>query len=71
VTRILIERQLAQRQKIQEQIQPIIEEHKLKLLHLKQDIARYMELGGSPPKSFREEFSNRQQDQDIDYTPEI
>ena len=67
----LIEHQLVQRQKLQDQVRPIIEEHKLKMLGLKQDIARYLELGGSPPKTLQEEFSNRQKDRDIDYTPEM
>jgi relaxase-like protein len=67
----LIERQLIQRQKLQDQVRPIIEEHKVKMLGLKQDIARYLELGGSPPKTLLEEFTNRHKDRDIDYTPEL
>ena len=67
----LIERQLAQRQKLQDQIQPVIEEHKQKMLGLKQDIAKYMELGGSPPKTLQEKFTRGQKDRDIDYTPEL
>jgi len=67
----LIERQLTQRQKLQEQVRPIIKEHKLKMLGLKQDIARYMKLGGTPPKTLQEEFYRNQKDRDFDYTPEM
>ena len=67
----LIERQLKQRQKLQAEVRPILEEHKLKMLELKQDIARYMELGTAPPKTLQEEFSRNQKDRDIDYTPEM
>jgi hypothetical protein len=45
----LIERQLAQRQNLQEEIRPVLEKHKQKLQDLKQDIARYVEMGAEPP----------------------
>ena len=67
----LIERQLTQRQKLQEQVRPIIQEHKLKMLSLKQDIAKYMELGRTPPKTLQEEFGQVQPERDIDQTPEM
>lgn len=67
----LIERQLTQRQKLQEQIQPILQDHKLKMHSLKQDIARYMELGETPPKTLQEEFGQVQPERDIDQTPEM
>lgn len=67
----LIDRQLTKRQKLQEQVRPLIEAYKLKKLKLKQDIARYMELNGTPPKNLQEEFSRDQKDRDIDYTPEL
>ena len=66
-----VDRQLKKRQKLQEQVRPIIEEYKLKKRELKQDIARYIELGGTPTKTLQEEFSRKQKDQDIDYTPEL
>ena len=67
----LVDRQLKERQKLQEQVRPIIEANKLKKLELKQDLARYMELGGTPPITLQEEFSQGQKDRDIDYTPEL
>jgi hypothetical protein len=52
-------------------IRPIIEEHKQKMFGLKQDIARYIELGELPQKTLQEEFTRGRKDRDIDYTPEM
>lgn len=67
----LIERQLAQRQKLQEEIRPVLAEHKQKLQDLRQDIARYVEMGAEPPQSPQEPSNPRRQERDIDYTPEL
>ena len=55
---------------MQQQIQPIIEGHKQKLQDLRQDIARYMEMGGTLPQKTPESLANRQRHRDIDYKPE-
>ncbi|MDR4468495.1 MAG: hypothetical protein MRJ68_09390 [Nitrospira sp.] len=67
----LTQRQLAERRKLQEEIRPIVQERKLQLLGLKQDIARYMELGTEPPKPSQEPSRQRRKDRDFDYTPEL
>lgn len=67
----LIERQLAQRQKLQEEIRPVLADHKQKLQDLRQDIARYVEMGGEPPHSPQEPSGPRRQERDFDYTPEL
>ena len=67
----LTQRQLAERQKLQQEIRPIVQERKLQLLSLKQDIARYMEMGAEPPKPQEEASSPRRKDRDFDYTPEL
>lgn len=67
----LVQRQLAERQKLQREIRPIVQEGKLQLLGLKQDIARYMELGEEPPTSPQEHASQRRKDRNFDYTPEL
>jgi len=67
----LIERQLTQRQKLQTQIKPNLQEHKQRIFDLRQDIAKYMEMGETPPNTLQEEFSQRQKDRDTDYTPEM
>jgi hypothetical protein len=67
----LIERQLAQRQKLQEEIRPVLAEHKQKLQDLRQDIARYVEMGAEPPGSPQEPSKPRRQERDFDYTPEL
>ncbi len=67
----LVQRQLAERQGLQKEIRPIVQEDKLQLLGLKQDIARYMELGEEPPTSPQEHASPRRKDRDFDYTPEL
>jgi Relaxase/Mobilisation nuclease domain len=68
---VLTQRQLAERQKLQAEVRPVIQERKLQLLSLKQDIARYMELGAEPPKPQQEPASPRRKDRDFDYTPEL
>jgi hypothetical protein len=67
----LTQRQLAQRQKLQAEVRPIVQERKLQLLSLKQDIARYMELGAEPSKPQEEPASPRRKERDFDYTPEL
>lgn len=68
----LVQHQLAERQKLQKEIRPIVQEHKLQLLGLKQDIARYIELGGEPPPtSSQEDARQRSKDRPFDYTPEL
>ncbi len=67
----LIQYQLAERRKLQEEILPIVQERKLQLMGFKQDIARYMELGAEPPKPSREDAQQRRKDRDFDYTPEL
>lgn len=70
-TQQLIERQLATRQKLQEQIQPVIENHKENVQNLRKEIAKYIEMGGTPPKAPQETVTQRQKHRDIDYTPEL
>ncbi len=67
----LIDQQLTHRQKLQQQIQPVLEDHKQSVQSLRQEIARYMEMGGTPPKAPQEAFTQRQKHRDIDYTPEL
>ncbi len=68
---LLIEHQLTHRQKLQQQIQPVLEDHKQSVQGLRQEIARYMEMGGKPPKAPQEASTPRQRHRDIDYTPEL
>ena len=68
-TQSLVERQLFHRQKLQEQIQPILSDHKQRVQDLRQEIAGYMEMGGTPPNT--EGMAQRQKDRDIDYIPEL
>jgi hypothetical protein len=68
---LLIEHQLTHRQKLQQQIQPVLEDHKQSVQGLRQEIARYMKMGGTPPKAPQEAFTPRQKHRDIDYTPEL
>ncbi len=44
----LIDRQLQERQSLQEEIQTLQHQHTQEMLELKQDIAHYMEIGGTP-----------------------
>ena len=68
----LIDRQLQERQTLQRQINPVVQEHKERMMGLKQDVSRYMELGEKLPQtSLQEEFSQKQKDLDQDYTPEL
>lgn len=67
----LIDQQLTHRQKLQQQIQPIIEDHKHRVQDLRQEVARYMEIGGTMPQRTPELLANRQRHRDIDYTPEL
>jgi putative protein kinase ArgK-like GTPase of G3E family len=67
--RRLIDRQLKERQNLQRQVQPMIQEHKLQVLQLKQDVAGYIEMGGPSQKTRQEEFGQVQKNRDIDFTP--
>lgn len=67
----LIDQQLTHRQKLQQQIQPVLEGHEQSVQGLRQEIARYMEMGGIPPKAPQEAFTPRQKHRDVDYTPEL
>ena len=67
----LIDQQLNHRQKLQQQLQPIIETHKQKVQDLRQEIARYMEMGGTPIVTHNEGLAQRQKHCDIFYTPEL
>lgn len=49
----LIDQQLTQRQKLQDQIQPILMDYKHRLQDLRQEIARYVEIGGIRQIEFR------------------
>lgn len=67
----LIDQQLTQRQKLQDQIQPILMDYKHRLKDLRQEIARYVEIGGTPPNRVQEGLTRNQKDRDIDHTPEL
>ena len=67
----LLDRQLKERQKLQMQIRPVLQEHQREILELKQDIGRYIEMGGPSQKNLQEEFDHEQKDRDIDHTPEM
>ena len=67
----LIERQLEERQKLQRQISPILQQHQDQLLAIKQDIGKYLEMGGLSPKGLHEEFGYVHPERDVDYTPEM
>ncbi len=67
----LIDQQIAHRQKLQQQIQPVIEDHKQKVHDLRKEIAKYMEMGGTPPKAPQEATTPRHKHRDIDYAPEL
>jgi hypothetical protein len=70
-TQSLVERQLVHRQKLQDQIQPILADHKHRVQDLRQEVARYIEMGETPPYTPQEGLAQRQKDRDIDYTPEL
>lgn len=70
-TQSLIDEQLTHRQRLQQQIQPVIENHKQKVHDLRKEIAKYLEMGGTPPKAPQEAFTPLQKHRDIDYTPEL
>lgn len=67
----LIERQLKERQTLQRRVQPIIQEHKLQVLQLKQDVAGYIEMGRPSQKTLQKEFDQVKPERDIDQGPEI
>lgn len=67
----LIDRQLIHRQRLQEQIQPVLADHKQRVQGLRQEIARYMEMGGTPPNMLQEGLPESQQKHDIYYLPEL
>lgn len=67
----LIEHQLAHRQKLQQQIQPVIENHKQFVQDLRKEIAQYMDMDGKPPGSPKEFSGQRHKLRDFNYTPEL
>ncbi len=67
----LIDQQLADRQNLQRQMKPLIEDHKLEIQVLRQDIVRYMEIGSEPPQLPQEPSNPRCQDRDFGYTPNL
>lgn len=67
----LIDQQLTHRQKLQQQLQPIIEGHKQKVHDVRQEIARYMELGKTPPQRSKEPSTRQEKDRAFDYIPEL
>lgn len=67
----LIDQQLTHRQKLQQQIQPIIENHKQKVQDFRQEIARYMEIGGTSPNNPQQGLSQSRKHRDVDYMPEL
>ena len=67
----LIDEQLTHRQRLQQQIQPVIENYKQNVNDLRKEIANYMEMSGTPPNTPRETTTPRQKHRDIDYTPEL
>ncbi|MBS0166189.1 relaxase/mobilization nuclease domain-containing protein [Nitrospira sp. CMX1] len=68
---LLIDQQITHRQKLQQQIQPVIENHKQRVQDLRKEIAKYIEMGGTPSQAPQEAFTPRQKHRDIDYTPEL
>lgn len=50
----LIDRQLQERQTLQKEIRHALQGHNLKILNLRQDIGRYMEMGGQSQKILQE-----------------
>ena len=67
----LVDQQLAHRQRLQQQIQPVIENHKQKVQELRQEIANYMEMGGTPSEALQNGLTQRQKHRDVDYTPQL
>jgi len=67
----LIQRQLKERQRLQDHVKPTLQEHKQQILTLKQNVARYMELGGPKEKDLQEEFGHVQKDRDMEHSPEM
>ena len=67
----LIEHQLVHRQKLQDQIQPILADHKQMVQDLRQEITRYMEMGGAPPKTPQKASGQGHRNRNIDYLPEL
>ena len=65
----LIERQLTQRQKLLAQTKLVLQEDKKWILALKQDIAKYMKMSGTPPKTLKKEFE--QVEWEINHPPEM
>lgn len=55
---LLIDQQLILRQKLQDQIQPILTDYRQRILDLRREIAQYMEMGRTPPKTSREDWRN-------------
>lgn len=68
---LLIDQQLTHRQKLQQQIQPVIEDYKQRVQELRQESARYMEMDGTPNVTPHEGLTQRQKHRDIDYAQEL
>lgn len=58
-----------QRQNLQAEIQPVLVTHKQEIYDLRQEIARYIEMGETPSQMPNDGHATRLKHQDIDYTP--
>lgn len=67
----LIDQQLTHRQRLQQQIQPVIENHKQKVHDLRKDIAKYLKIGERPSITPHEGLAQRQKHREVDYLPEL
>ena len=75
----LIDRQLKERQNLQREIRDELQEHKLEILNLRQEIGRYMEMGGQSQNILQEKFEEAQRqitrrirkEKDRGYEPEM
>ncbi len=75
----LIDRQLKEHQNLQKEIRHSLQEHKLEILNLRQDIGRYMEMGEESQKIIQEKLDQAQRqksrtlrkDRDQGYEPEM
>ena len=60
----LIDRQLTQRQDLQDQVRPIQRKHKRLILQIKKDVAGYMEMGGLSKKTVNEKLDQMGQEKE-------
>ncbi len=67
----LIDQQIIRRQKLQNQIQPVIEKHKQRVQEIREEIAEYMEMGGMPPNVPKNNLAQHRNGRDLDYLPEM